>query len=359
MRVAIHRDSREPRFEREMGRVKGAAWDKMLGVVSDPLLGWLAAEDLVAPCFHLVTEGETPTHVRHLFRCPNARQFTHDLDWMLKGRTPVSLNQLHACAKLGRKLPRRPIFVSFDDGMREMADVVAPLCRAKGIPVTFFLTTGFLNNRSLFFRHKASILIDRLAQQPSGSAASAITAYFTSEGVPVRDVSAFLLGIRYRESHWLDQCAQLAGLDFDEYLRAQRPYLTDEQVQQLISMGFSVGGHSVDHPLFADLNLEEQIQQTVDCLEYLSSRFRVEVRAFAFPFVATGVAPGYYEATLGQRFVDLLFGIGSLPAQSYNGRLIERFGVESNQNESAVNAWREHARRRTKQRIDGLFGGTT
>ena len=43
--------------------------------------------------------------------------------------------------------------------MREATSVIAPICREKGVPATFFLTTGFLDNRALGDRHLASLLL--------------------------------------------------------------------------------------------------------------------------------------------------------------------------------------------------------
>ena len=37
-----------------------------------------------------------------------------------------------------------------------------------------------------------------------------------------------------------------------------------EQVIELLKLGHAVGAHSIDHPRYADLSLEEQLHQTRD-----------------------------------------------------------------------------------------------
>ena len=55
------------------------------------------------------------------------------------------------------------MFLSFDDGLREIANEIAPLCRQVGVPATFFVNSASLDNRFLCFRNKASLLIEKLS----------------------------------------------------------------------------------------------------------------------------------------------------------------------------------------------------
>jgi peptidoglycan/xylan/chitin deacetylase (PgdA/CDA1 family) len=319
------------------------------------VLGSLAGENLIAPCYHLVCESEPPQHVRQLFQCPDPRTFEKDLDRLLKHHIPVSLNDLEEHVRLGKKLPRHAVFVSFDDGMREMDEIVSPLCLRKGIPATFFLTTAFLDNRVLGFRHKASILLDELkGMAANGKKLEEIRRRMGLRGVQVADVPVFLRGVRYRQTNYLDECAVVMGIDFDEYLSDKKPYLTEAQVESLMDKGFSIGGHSVDHPLFADLDFGEQVAQTQGCMEHLAQRFAVRSRAFAFPFVSTGVSNEYYDTVFGKGIVEMVFCIGEIPS-GYNPRIVKRFGVESSQNRSATAAWRKYASSSLKNRLSRFF----
>jgi peptidoglycan/xylan/chitin deacetylase (PgdA/CDA1 family) len=279
--------------------------------------------NLLAPCYHLVSD-DPPAHVRHLYRCRNVREFKDDLDWLLRRFKPLTLQDVNDCVTAHRPVPEGSLFLSFDDGLRECAEVVAPICRAKGVPVTFFLSTAFLGNRALCYRHKASVLIDRYRTPPSAKANQ--TGGMFPHSAP--EFRSFVLGVRYRDAHLLDECAQQLDVDFESYLSASRPYLDEADVTALLGEGFSIGGHSVDHPPYAEIPLEGQLAQTSECVGYLQSRFQPTVASFAFPFVADGVPQQFIDQAFSSKLVDLMFYTGAL-RHNCEGRLIWRFGVES------------------------------
>ena len=45
----------------------------------------------------------------------------------------------------------------------------------------------------------------------------------------------------------IDRAAGIAGVDFTEYLKIHRPYLTAGEVRQLAADGFTIGGHGWRH----------------------------------------------------------------------------------------------------------------
>ena len=270
---------------------------------------------------------------------------------MLKHFKPLSLGDIHGCLNAGRPIPDGSLFLSFDDGFREMSEVVAPICREKGIPATFFLTTGFLDNKILGYRHKASLLIE--AYQHHGEAVrQAAVAHLARRlgahiGVP-SDWRLMILGVGYRQREVLDECAELLELDFDEYLKQARPYLTREQVRGLLSDGFSIGGHSIDHPRYAELSVEDQIAQTRGCMEDLGRDFRPPVKAFAFPFVSDGVPERFYEEMFASQTVDLAFCIGQMPKAQL---AVQRFGVEGERANSLRDLLARQAEGRLRQNL--------
>ena len=288
---------------------------KGVAKLPDSFVAYLAGQELVAPCYHMVSN-EFPLHTRNLYGHRNKREFEQDLDYFLKYFKPLSLEDLSELVRSGLPLPPKSFFLSFDDGFREMGDVVAEVCRRKGVPATFFLTTGFLNNRLLGFRQKASVLIqvcldrsisvDHPALKPLALAA-------TGNRTPSADIARRFLALGYKQSHVLDACASLLEVDFDEYLQKERPYLTDDQVSQLVAAGFSIGGHSVDHPLYADLSPDEQVAQTSACMKTLASQMRPGARSFAFPFVSDGVKDEFFEQVFRDEVIDLAFCIGRMP----------------------------------------------
>jgi peptidoglycan/xylan/chitin deacetylase (PgdA/CDA1 family) len=278
----------------------------------------------VAPCYHLVSD-HPPIHIQHLYQCRDVADFGRELDWLLRHFRPICLKELTRCILEDGRQPDGTFFFSCDDGVREVSEYIAPICLSKGIPATFFLTTGFLDNRTLFFRHKASILIHRCEVLGRKRSIDVLRKFDSWTGTA--DIATFFLSIKYQQTAVLDRCAELLEMDFEAYLKEEKPYLTSEQVKGLLKQGFDIGGHSVDHPLYADLSFDEQLRQTRACMAELGSRFGVTVKGFAFPFVSDGVAPEFYSSILAEGTADMVFCLGGMP-RGGAGRAVERFGVE-------------------------------
>jgi peptidoglycan/xylan/chitin deacetylase (PgdA/CDA1 family) len=310
--------------------------------------------NLVAPCYHIVSD-RSQAHVRHLYRWRDIRAFKSDLDYLLTHFKPLSLSDLHTYIESGKPVPDHSLFVSFDDGFREMSEVVAPLCRQKGVPVTFFLTTGFLDNKILGYRHKASLLID-VCLRRGPSAVQAVTSKLIGllglPGGERGEWSQMLLSVGYGQQQILDECAALLEVDFNDYLRTVQPYLTRGEVRNLLRDGFSIGGHSIDHPRYADLTLDRQLDQTRGCMEDLQREFPLPVKAFAFPFVSDGVSERFYEEMFASQIADLVFCIGQMPKKD-SRKAVQRFGVESETASSLPDLFSRQVEGRLRQKLAG------
>jgi peptidoglycan/xylan/chitin deacetylase (PgdA/CDA1 family) len=133
--------------------------------------------------------------------------------------------------------------------------------------------------------------------------------------------------IYYRQRHILDELAPILRCDFPAYVHSAQPYLTSPQVADLMSRGFAIGAHSVDHPLYTELDLAEQLQQTRQSLAWLSQHFRYECQSFAFPYQDAGVSPDFFAQAFQGGSLKVSFGIGRLRPHFYR-RNLPRFSME-------------------------------
>jgi peptidoglycan/xylan/chitin deacetylase (PgdA/CDA1 family) len=239
-----------------------------------------------------------PLHIKHLFSPRRISQFEQDLDWLLKKYEPVDYKDVDKSIVTGKKA----FLLSFDDGLREVYDIVRPLLLQKGIPAVFFLNCGFVNNTGLFFRYKASLLADKLI---NGELEPRI--FDTTDTASAYHV---IMNIDYRQRSELDRYAFKAGFDFRSYTRVNKPYLTSDQVKTLINDGFAIGAHGIDHPLFVDLSLNEQIMQVKESVHTITEDFSLNYKLFAFPFTDHGVSNELFEKI--KPYTDMTFGTAGL-----------------------------------------------
>jgi peptidoglycan/xylan/chitin deacetylase (PgdA/CDA1 family) len=286
----------------------------------------LVQTDVFCPFYHCVAN--TPgDHLKHLFPIRDPRTFLADLEFLARSFTPITLNNMIAHAREDRPVSPRAMFLSFDDGLREIANEIAPLCTRVGVPATFFVNSASVDNRILCFRHKASLLIETLFRSGPSSIREVARLTGLPDDASPDDVIRKVAAARAADTPILDRIAVVVGVDFEAFLHRNQPYLTSEEIQTLRTQGFEIGAHSIDHPHYADLTLAEQVRQTEHCAADLKARFGLERISFAFPFTSDGVDQQFFDDMLRRDVVDLIFCVGGMPVNSR--RLLQRTWMET------------------------------
>ena len=250
----------------------------------------ISNQKLIFPFYHAITD-EVPLHLKHLYLPRRVQQFKDDLEYLLRYYQPISLSELLEVKKGKKELIKNAFHLTFDDGLSQFYDVAAPILKEYGVPATVFLNSSFIDNKELFYRFKASVLFDEL-NDPS------------------------ILSIPYSDRRKLDELAQQNGIDFASYLKEQQPYLSSEQIKILMEQGFTFGAHSIDHPLYHQLTIEEQLHQTEESVQKVNNQFDTGYKVFSFPFTDDGVDTSFFENIRGK--VDATFGCAGLKKQEYD-----------------------------------------
>ncbi|MGB0886990.1 MAG: polysaccharide deacetylase family protein [Vicingaceae bacterium] len=254
---------------------------------------------VLLPFYHAVSD-ENPIHIKNLYEPRGVEEFKNDLDFLLKHYQSISLQELIEINKSAKPIPKNCFHLTFDDGLREFYTVVAPILKEKGVHATVFLNSDFIDNKDLFFRFKASILFEELQNDE-------------------------LLRLTYSEVDVLDGLANEVDTDFNKFLKNEQPYLTTEQITELIGDGFTFGAHSKNHPLYKELSLEEQIFQTKESLDFIKSTFNLNYSVFSFPFTDDGVSAAFFNEIDG--VTDLTFGCAGIKEDTAKNHL-QRIAME-------------------------------
>lgn len=247
--------------------------------------------NVIMPFYHTVSNKHL-AHIKHLYNYRNKTEFENELDFYLKHFSPISLSDL---INKNYKQNKTYFFLSFDDGLREVYDIIAPILLKKGIPATFFVNTSFIDNKILFNRFKASLVFD---------------AYLKKNKINNNAVNDIDILNNKHSNTELDKLANMFNVDFDSYLKKQKPYLTTEQINTLLKQGFDIGSHSINHVKYNTLNLEEQITETTKSLEYLENNYGISNTAFSFPFTDFGVNLEFFNKI--QNKLNISFGTAGI-----------------------------------------------
>jgi glycosyltransferase involved in cell wall biosynthesis/peptidoglycan/xylan/chitin deacetylase (PgdA/CDA1 family) len=212
------------------------------------------------------------------FHKPNRRLFGRCIRWLTKyGYTFISANELLEILHRGKVPPRGAVWLSFDDGCKELLENVLPLVRQRKIPVTLFIPSGIVEGDGLF-----PWLHDKRSKE-----------------MPDRNASARNSG---RDSITVAEMRQVAGW----------PEVT-------------IGSHTVSHAVTTNLNGERARLEFGESKRTLESWIHADVRCFAYP-------EGRFDGREREFLAEFDYGLAATTENSFitretNPYLVPRFSV--------------------------------
>lgn len=284
-----------------------------------PVLQKLTGNPAFFPYFHLVSES-FPLYIGNSYPVTTPEEFEKQLDWLLKYFLPVDLSTLIQTVRNNLPLPKNSFHLTFDDGYREIFDVVFPILKRKGIPATFFMCSDLLDNKNIFWENLFNLVREIWNKLPD------------SKREPVKNEHPELALViaeppEYRNRHKYKDLANILDIYPESFLQSEQPYLTSAQIREMMASGFTIGSHSVDHPLFKELTLHEQLHQIEESCRVLADTFQLNYRVFAFPYGEFGVGKALFETLQDRGSTDLLFGTRGIIPDSFPW-VIQRFSME-------------------------------
>jgi peptidoglycan/xylan/chitin deacetylase (PgdA/CDA1 family) len=250
------------------------------------------------PFYHVVSNEKLPHIINYNYR--NVSQFEKELDFYLKYFKPVSLSELI----LNKNTRKKNFHLSFDDGLKECAEIIAPVLLKKGVPATFFVNTGFVDNQQLFHKYKASLIFNRFIETPDPK----VEQILKGQNLNGKEI----LKASFLQENVLNEVAGLLGIDFNYFLKTQKPYLTTEQILQLKNEGFTIGAHSYKHPEFWKISEEEQFDEVKKSMQWLVEKINPQIKAFSFPFTDSGVSLKVLKTLKTEKICDVTFGTAGI-----------------------------------------------
>ena len=294
-----------------MNKLKGTLLRPLINIIPFSLIKRTGSGKLVVLYYHVVNDEDVP-HIKHLYKYKRTRPFRDDLEFLLKHYFPIRLSDIILWAKSKNTLPPNCFLLTFDDGLREIYDVIAPILIDKGIQATFFISSAFLDNQELCYQHKASLLVEKIRKGISPDTQEELKGILLKVGISFSRLSEGVLKIDYKRRDALDKIAEILQVDVQGYLNEKQPYLTSGQVEQLIDWGFAIGAHSIDHPYYSTLSLSEQLEQTIVSVKQIQEKFCLDYGAFAFPHNDIGVSEEFFKKVQESGLIDITFGTGGM-----------------------------------------------
>jgi len=201
-------------------------------------------QNLFLPFYHAIDKKENLPHIRHLYPTRNAEQFEADLDFLLKYFKPISLEELIKISKGEKAIGQNYFHLTFDDGLRQVYEIALPILEKKGIPATVFFNTDFIDNKNLFYRYKASLLIEKTNEDKIENKLNTINGVLENIDLEnCTDKNSFdklILKVNHDQQDCLNKLAEILEVDFEKFLEDYQPYMTPTQIKDFQKRGFTI-----------------------------------------------------------------------------------------------------------------------
>ena len=212
-------------------------------------------------------------------------QFRRQMEMLARYGTPIGVDELIRAVD-GAPLPKNPVMVTFDDGYRSCHDVALPILRAVGMRAVFFVPTGYINDRKLYWwerialclsqarRGSATITYPERVDVSRGKRSHRVLADLI-KGTPNLDIKRFL-----------DELFAAFGVEWSDELEATHAdnlIMSWDHVRALSRAGMDVESHSRWHRVLQTLDDDQLRDELAGSKQDLEAQLGRPVRAIAYP----------------------------------------------------------------------------
>jgi peptidoglycan/xylan/chitin deacetylase (PgdA/CDA1 family) len=179
-------------------------------------------------------------------------------------------------------LPPRTVCVTFDDGYADNETLALPVLSRYKIPATFFVAAGFINGGRMW--NDSVIESIRVADGPELDLRSLGFDKFPLRSIPERchAITALLGRLKYLPLQERAEKVELIARHVDKALPDDL-MMTSAQLNTLVEAGMEIGGHTMNHPILANLDSDSAAREVSEGRALLADVIGAPIRLFAYP----------------------------------------------------------------------------
>ncbi len=277
----------------------------------------------IFPYYHIVRDSQVD-HIENLYAFKNTKQFLNDIAVLTHNYKSINPKSL-----LENKIQKNNLLLSFDDGLQEVYTEIYPILKEKNIKAIFFINPAFVDNKEGLYKHYISIIISNLKRANfKKSSLDKISDLFSFSYHNIEEFKQKFTSIKYADKEKVNDVLKFLNINIEDYLENYKPYITKEQIQEMINDGFYFGGHTMTHPPLIQLSYEEQKAEIINSIDWLKHNFDINYSFFSFPFSDKSISKKLMEALIDYDNNIKIFGNSGLK-KDMDDRIIQRFSLEN------------------------------
>jgi|TARA_R110000824_G_scaffold181944_1_gene362818 peptidoglycan/xylan/chitin deacetylase (PgdA/CDA1 family) len=180
------------------------------------------------------------------------------------------------------------VLVTFDDGYKDVINYGAEILDKHNLDGIWFINGGMVNNDKVFWLSQLMYLYDNNYLDNFLNEFNldfpGLLKPINLNNLPVKDVDMWA---KDNYSKTLDESLNkyILGLGWNEMIEANRNsiYANSKELKTL-SESFVIGNHTLSHPNFRNLSIEDKIKESEESRNILENIIDKKINTFAFPF---------------------------------------------------------------------------
>jgi peptidoglycan/xylan/chitin deacetylase (PgdA/CDA1 family) len=269
----------------------------------------LIRKNVVSLCYHVVSV-KPLSHIT-IYNYKTPAEFEEDIKYLIHNFELLSYEQFIAAVKSKDKTRAKQVLLTFDDGLSQCFSVVRPILLKYKVPCVFFITTDFIDNKSMFYENKISLCIGSVKKLRPSEKKQVVTSINKITGLKFTDAGSLVLwlsNLGYFDDKIISEVCRILGVDIARYLNEQKPYLTLEEIRILAAEGFTIGAHGKTHIRLDLLSKADAEKEIVDSSKEILSGLGIKHLPFAFPYHGNFIDRSFLKRILMKnKFIDLFF----------------------------------------------------
>lgn len=214
------------------------------------------------------------------------QQFRRQMETLARYGTPIGIDELIRAVE-GAPLPKNPVMVTFDDGYRSCHDVALPILRAVGMRATFFVPTGFVTDRKLYWWERIAICLSQARRDAETIAFPRRIEVRSKDPATQRMLADLIKNTPNLDvKRFLDDLCGTFGVEWSddiEAMHADNLIMSWDHVRALSRAGMDVESHSRWHRVLQTLDDGLLRDELAGSKRDLESQLGRPCRAIAYP----------------------------------------------------------------------------